>query len=73
MLPVSIVIPNYNGAHLLQKNLPSVIQFARVHNPETIIIVVDDGSSDHSVEILAAHFPQVEVVVHAKTKAFPRR
>ena len=48
MLPISIIIPCYNAAATLARTLDScVIQ------PEAAqIIVVDDGSTDHSIEIV---------------------
>lgn len=55
---VSIVIPNRNGARLLQQNLPSVITAAK----GTEVIVVDDGSGDDSSTVLAKDFPSVRVI-----------
>jgi len=48
---VSIVIPNYNGKHLLEKNLQSVLAAAGSFGSAEVI-VVDDASSDGSVEWL---------------------
>lgn len=50
---VSAVIPNYNGRHLLKKNLNSV--FATLADGDEII-VVDDASTDDSVEWLRKEF-----------------
>ena len=56
----SIVIPNWNGRDLLEKYLPSVTAAAaRVADSE--VIVVDNGSTDGSVEFVREHFPQVRV------------
>lgn len=55
---VSIVLPNWNGAYLLRKHLPFVIQ--AVKGAE--IIVADDASSDESVKLLKSEFPKVKVV-----------
>jgi len=50
---ISIIIPNYNGKHLLEKNLPRVIkEIAKLRNFETEVIIVDDGSSDDSVKFI---------------------
>ena len=58
----SIVIPSFNGKHLLEKNLPKVIKAAKGLE----VIVVDDGSTDDSVTFLKIRFPKVRVVEHKK-------
>lgn len=67
---LSIVIPNYNGAHLLAKNLPSVVQAAENYSGLAEIIVVDDGSLDNSLQILAGKFPQIQVVIKTVNHGF---
>ena len=39
--PVSIIIPNFNGASILATNLPSVLAAARVYGGDVDIIVVE--------------------------------
>lgn len=55
-MKISIVIPNYNGEKLLQKNLPKVIEAAEFYgqksNDGAEIIVVDDCSTDKSVSYI---------------------
>ena len=68
--PITIIIPNFNGAQLLRKNLPSVIRFANQFSSETRIIVVDDGSKDESVNVLSNEFPDLEIVVHRQNLGF---
>jgi GT2 family glycosyltransferase len=63
----SIIIPNWNGQKLLEKNLPKVIA-AVSKNCE--IIVVDDASSDGSVEFLKKKFSQVGVLQHGENLGF---
>lgn len=41
-MKVDIIIPNYNGSHLIEKNLPSVIKSLEGYSGK--IIIVDDGS-----------------------------
>lgn len=65
-LSVSIVIPNWNGVHLLEKNLPSVI--AAANGAE--IIIADDASTDGSVEFLKKNYPMVSVVQNNKQQGF---
>lgn len=68
--PITVIIPNFNGAHLLLKNLPSVIKTAASASSTVNIIVVDDGSSDNSLEILAQNFPNIKVIVHEINRGF---
>lgn len=55
---VSLVIPNWNGAEKLRRNLPKVLKVKEVSE----VIVSDDGSTDGSVELLEREFPQVKLI-----------
>lgn len=68
MKEISVVIPSFNGKDLLEKNLPQVILAC----PGCEIIVVDDGSTDESVNFLKAKFPQIKLVEHKKNLRFAR-
>jgi GT2 family glycosyltransferase len=65
-MKISVVIPNYNGEKLLCENLPFVI--SSVEGAE--IIIVDDASTDKSIEILQKKFPQVKIVQKATNEGF---
>jgi len=70
-IKISIVIPNYNGRYLLEKNLPAVIKACQQWSKTSWeIIVVDDASTDNSVSFLKANYPQIKVVVHQKNQRF---
>ncbi len=50
---LSIVIPNYNGEKLLQKNLPLIIEAVKDYKEGKIeIIIPDDPSTDNSREFI---------------------
>lgn len=66
----SIVIPNYNGARLLPRFLPSALLECQQYPAACEVIVVDDASTDNSVEILGAHFPEVKLQRHSLNKGF---
>ena len=69
---ITIVIPNFNGRDLLQKNLPKVID-AKGNKKNKIIeiIVVDDGSIDDSVKFLKEKFgKEIRIIVHTKNRGF---
>lgn len=59
-MKTAIVILNWNGAEMLRRFLPSVIE----HTPADCarIIVADNGSTDDSLQVLATEFPTVEVI-----------
>ncbi len=56
---VAIVILNWNGLKYLQQFLPSVLA---EHNPETSIVVADNGSTDNSVEFLQTTYPEIKLI-----------
>jgi GT2 family glycosyltransferase len=68
--PISVVLPNYNGRHLLEENLPSLFSALKYHGAQSEVIVVDDCSSDDSVAFLTEHYPQVRTVVNSSNMGF---
>ncbi len=64
-MKTAVVIPNWQGRKLLEENLPAVL---KVGFDE--VIIVDDASTDGSVDFLKNNFPKVNIVVHKKNKGF---
>jgi N-acetylglucosaminyl-diphospho-decaprenol L-rhamnosyltransferase len=60
-MSIHILILNYNGRHLLQACLPTVLAAARRSHHACCVGVVDNQSSDDSVAWLADQYPQVTV------------
>ncbi len=58
---VSVVIPTWNGREHLERNLPSLVA-ALADNSEHEILVVDNGSTDGTREMLTRRFPSVRVL-----------
>ena len=58
-LSVSVIIPTYNRIRTLPRALDSVIAQTR---PVDEIIVVDDGSSDSTDELVHEHYPEVTLL-----------
>ena len=66
----SIVILNWNGKDLLAEGIPSVLEAVRTDGRPHEVVVVDNGSTDGSVEYLQAQFPQVRLVALPENLGF---
>ncbi len=58
----SVIVPTYNRQDLLRQCLTALLA---QDYPDYEIIVVDDGSTDHTREMIAAEFPRVRYVYQA--------
>ena len=68
MKSVSIIIPNWNGADLLDAYLPSILEAKKKYPGKLEVVVVDDASTDGSVKLLKKEFPAIRVVVHQQNQ-----
>lgn len=57
-MKIAIVILNWNGEKLLERFLPSVVNFSE----EATIYVIDNASNDQSVNYLKTNFPTVSII-----------
>jgi len=62
---VHLLILNYNGRHLLQQCLPTVVAAAAASRHRCSVAVIDNDSTDDSVAWLCEHWPEVYVIPHA--------
>ncbi len=70
---ISVIIPTYNYAHLLPRALASVLSQMAA---DVELIVVDDGSTDATAEVLAAYaarHPQLRLLDQANAGAAAAR
>ncbi len=63
---LATVILNYNGHQYLEKFLQGVVD----NNESFPVYVIDNGSSDNSLELLRTNFPSVRVVILDKNEGF---
>ena len=68
MVDVSIVIVNWNVRDLLRRCLHSITQYPAF---SLEVIVVDNASTDGSVDMVRAEFPAVRLVVNSENRGFP--
>ncbi len=66
-LEVSVIIPNWNGA----AHLPTCLESLRRQTFRDLeVIVVDNGSADESLALLARDFPEVRVLALGENRGF---
>jgi len=63
MRPVTVVIPVYNEEAAIGHDLDVILQTMAAGGYEVEVLVVDDGSTDHSAEIVRQR-PQVRLIQH---------
>jgi len=68
MVKTAVVILNWNGIEYLKMFLATVIE--NTVNPETIIYVADNGSTDGSPEWIASNFTNVRLIRFDKNYGF---
>lgn len=62
----AIAILNWNGKNWLEKFLPSVVQYS----PNAEIYVIDNNSTDDSIEFLKLNFPSVKIIENKSNSGF---
>jgi len=66
---LSVVVPNYNGSMLLRRYLPSVLASLEAAGGGEVV-VVDDASTDDSLDVLQSEFPGVPVLSLKENSGF---
>jgi GT2 family glycosyltransferase len=60
-----VIVPSWNGARRLQGLLPSL-------GDSSEVVVVDNGSTDDTAEVLARRFPNVELIRFERNRGFSK-
>lgn len=68
MIDVSVIIVNLNGLGFLTECLPSVMSAAVSKE----LIVVDNGSTDGSVEFVRSHYPEAKLILNTGNLRFAK-
>jgi len=69
-MKVNIAVLNYNGKELLQKYLPSIIESANASKFKPKVTVLDNKSTDSSVEFIRTNFPAVNIYIAKENKIY---
>ncbi|UJH67456.1 glycosyltransferase family 2 protein [Allomuricauda sp. SCSIO 65647] len=67
-MKIAIIILNWNGATLLEKYLPSVVEFSTGAS----IYVIDNASTDGSIAFLQKEYPQITIVKNDSNGGFAK-
>ena len=70
MVDVSILIVNWNTKDFLRKCLDSI--YIQTKDIEIEVFVVDNGSTDGSVEMVKSEHPHVELIINSQNLGFAR-
>lgn len=66
IVKVVVVIPNWNGKDGLKACIDSVLSQTMLNH----LIVVDNGSTDGSIEFIEQSYPQIELIKHTTNKGY---
>jgi GT2 family glycosyltransferase len=66
---IAVVLLNWNGKHFLEQFLPSVLSSAY---PGYEVIIVDNGSSDDSIEFIRTHYPSLRLICFDQNLGFAK-
>jgi len=67
---VNIAILNYNGRALLEECLPSILESVKASKHNVFVTVLDNCSTDGSVNFLRQAFPEINVYVARENKVY---
>jgi len=67
---ISIVIPHYNRIDLLKPCLDAIFSLEEFQKEGNEVIVVDDGSTNNSVEFIQSNYPRVKIVVNKRNMGY---
>ena len=65
-MQIAVVILNWNGKELLEKFLPSVVQYSE----EATVYLADNASTDTSIAFVETHFPKIVILRNKSNKGY---
>jgi len=67
---LSIIVVNHNTRILLKQSITSLVEACKHIDHE--LIVVDNASTDHSLEMLATSFPKIQVIANSENEGIAK-
>lgn len=69
-MKIAIVILNWNGQQLLEKFLPSIVNFSTLENVN--IYIADNASTDNSIHFIKENYPTIKVIQNKKNGGYAK-
>ena len=63
LLDISIIIVNYNSLDFIKKCISSIRKYTGKNRLTCEILVVDNNSSDGSIEYISKNFPNIQIII----------
>lgn len=67
---ISVILPNYNGRHLMELYIPSILDALRGNKIDFEFLVIDDCSTDDSITFLEKKYPEIKLLQNKKNSGF---
>ena len=65
-MTVALVVLNWNGKELLKRFLPEMLRYSK----EATIYVIDNDSTDDSIDFLSTEFPEVNPIINTENLGY---
>jgi GT2 family glycosyltransferase len=59
---VAIIIPTWNGLHLLKQSLDAVMSARKNYSGICDVVVIDNGSQDRTVDVIKDYYPEILLI-----------
>ena len=69
---ISVILPNYNGKHLMEKFIPSTLEALTLSNVDYEFIVIDDCSTDESIAFIKSNYPNFILLKNEVNSGFSK-
>lgn len=66
---IAVLILNWNGQHLLERFLPSIVEY---NSTNADVIVIDNASSDDSISFLKENYPSIQRIEFEENYGFAK-
>jgi len=67
---ISVIIPNWNGIEFLPRCLTQLFEALKNFNGKAEVIVVDNDSTDQSIDYINKYYPDVKIIQFETNKGF---